>query len=101
MGSIMNLSNTGGGGRGSDKGDIVGDVILHGKKKYWSRGGNNHYHLGLAAGENTLEAQLVRVLSKSITEKNALDAHDFTDRYIKFMTTSGSHNDTYASTCHR
>mmetsp|Transcript_17736 Transcript_17736/g.30030 ORF Transcript_17736/g.30030 Transcript_17736/m.30030 type:complete len:91 (+) Transcript_17736:52-324(+) len=31
-GSIMNLSNTGGGGRGSDKGDIVGSVILHGKK---------------------------------------------------------------------
>ena len=27
-GSIMNLSNTGGGGRGSDKGDIIGDVIL-------------------------------------------------------------------------
>ncbi len=35
----MNLSNTGGGGRGSDKGDIIGDVILHGKKKYWLRGG--------------------------------------------------------------
>jgi hypothetical protein len=31
-GSIMNLSNTGGAGRGSDKGDIVGSVILHGKK---------------------------------------------------------------------
>jgi hypothetical protein len=35
----MNLSSTGGGGRGSDKGDIIGDVILHGKKKYWLRGG--------------------------------------------------------------
>lgn len=31
-GSIMSLSNTGGGGRGSDKGEIVGSVILHGKK---------------------------------------------------------------------
>jgi hypothetical protein len=30
-GSILNLSNTGGGGRGSDEGDIVGTVILHGK----------------------------------------------------------------------
>jgi ADP-ribosyl-[dinitrogen reductase] hydrolase len=43
----MNLSSTGGGGRGSDKGSIVGDVILHGKKKFWVRGGNYHYHHGL------------------------------------------------------
>ena len=32
IGSIMNLSSTSGGGRGNDKGNIVGDVILHGKK---------------------------------------------------------------------
>lgn len=25
----------------------------------------------------------------------------FLDEYVKFMTTAGSHNDTYASTCHR
>lgn len=49
-GSIMNLSNTGGGGRGSDQGDIIGSVINHDKKKYWGRGGNFHYHLGLDAG---------------------------------------------------
>lgn len=36
-GSIMSLSSTGGGGRGSDKGTIIGDVILHGKRKYWQR----------------------------------------------------------------
>jgi ADP-ribosyl-[dinitrogen reductase] hydrolase len=54
-GSIMNLSNTGGGGRGSDKGSIVGDVINHGKKKYWGRGLNYSYHCTLEAGENTLE----------------------------------------------
>jgi ADP-ribosyl-[dinitrogen reductase] hydrolase len=100
-GSIMNLSNTGGGGRGSDQGNIVGDIILHGKKKYWMRGGNFHYHLGLQAGENTLEAQLVRVLSKSIADRGVFDAKDFRDRYIQFMTTPGSHSDTYASTCHR
>lgn len=40
QGSIMSLSNTGGGGRGDNKGSIVGDVILHGKKKYWERGAN-------------------------------------------------------------
>lgn len=63
-GSIMNLSSTGGAGRGSDQGNIVGDVILHGKKKYWIKGQNNHYHLGLKAGENTLEAQLTRLITR-------------------------------------
>jgi len=51
----MNLSNTGGGGRGSDQGSIIGDVINHGKKQYWQKGSNFHYHYGLQAGENTLE----------------------------------------------
>jgi len=32
------LSNTGGGGRGGDVGEIIGTVINHGKKKYWGRG---------------------------------------------------------------
>ena len=44
--SIMSLSNTGGGGRGSYEGSIIGDVINHGKKKFWVRGGDFHYHLG-------------------------------------------------------
>jgi len=43
-GSIMNLSNTGGGGRGSDQGDIIGSIINHGKKKYWIKGNSYHYH---------------------------------------------------------
>ena len=46
-GSIMNLSNTGGGGRGSDKGEIIGSVINHGKKEFWGRGLNFHYHQSL------------------------------------------------------
>ena len=49
-GSIMSLSNTGGGGRGSNSGEIVGSVILHGKKKYWERGADWFYHRGMAAG---------------------------------------------------
>ena len=56
LGSLLNKSNTGGGGLGSDEGNIIGDVINHGKKKYWMAGGNYHYHVGLDAGENTLEA---------------------------------------------
>ena len=54
-GSIMTLSDTGGGGRGSSEGDIIGTVINHGKKKYWQRGGQYHYHCTLDKGETTLE----------------------------------------------
>jgi len=101
VGSIMNLSNTGGGGRGSDQGDIIGSVINHGKKQYWVRGGNYHYHLGLQAGENTLEAQLTRLLVRSITELRSFSVEGFLNSYVHFMQTPGSHNDTYASTAHR
>lgn len=100
-GSILNLSNTGGGGRGSDQGEIVGSVILHGKKKYWLKGGNYHYHLGLHAGENTLEAQLTRLLTRTITKTGTFSSEDFLQHYVEFMQTPGSHNDTYASTAHR
>jgi len=102
QGSIMNLSNTGGGGRGSDVGEIIGKVINHDKKKYWTRGGSYHYHCTLAKGENTLEAQLTRLVCKSITENGGrFKPDDLRKRYIDFMTTPGTHNDCYASTCHR
>lgn len=101
-GSIMALSNTGGGGRGSDAGTIVGDVILHGKRQFWRRGGNFHYHHGMRPGENTLEASLVRALTRCINDNGGkYDANRWRDEYIAFMTTPGTHNDTYASTCHR
>jgi ADP-ribosyl-[dinitrogen reductase] hydrolase len=108
-GSIMNLSNTGGGGRGSDQGDIVGSVILHGKKKFWLRGGNFHYHYGLEAGMNTLEAELCKVLSRSLTEQLASSkpltssqvADNFRERYMHYMQTPGLSTDTYAATAHR
>lgn len=100
--SIMQLSNTGGGGRGSDEGDVVGGVILHDKKPYWRRGGQFHYHQTLDAGENTLEAVLVREMIRSLTSTGGrFSAEDFRQRYIDLMTTPGTHNDTYASTCHR
>ena len=100
--SIMQLSNTGGGGRGSDEGDVVGGVILHDKKPYWRRGGQFHYHQTLDAGENTLEAVLAREMIRSLTSTGGrFSAEDFRRRYIDLMTTPGTHNDTYASTCHR
>lgn len=102
QGSIMNKSNTGGGGRGSDTGEIIGKVINHDKKKYWTPAGSYHYHCTLAKGENTLEAQLTRVVCRSVTENSGrFVADDLRKQYIKFMTTPGTHNDCYASTCHR
>ena len=97
----MNKSNTGGGGRGGYSGNIIGDVINHGKKKFWAKGQEVHYHIGLNAGENTLEASLTLMLANRIATLGHFDQDDFRDSYINFMRTPGSHNDTYASTCHR
>lgn len=98
----MNQSNTGGGGRGSDKGDIIGKVINHGKKQYWTAEGSFHYHCTLEAGENTLEAQLSRLVVRGISENQGDFAPEgIRKRCVDFMTTAGSHNDCYASTCHR
>ena len=97
----MSLSNTGGGGRGSDKGEIVGSVILHGKKQYWLKGGQYHYHHGMQAGENTLDAIITNVLLKDMIKNVGFKQPEFVSSYITFMTTPGSHNDAYAGTCHR
>lgn len=100
-GSIMSLSNTGGGGRGGFQGSIVGDVILKGKRQYWERGGNWFYHRGMSAGENTLEGIISRLITNVIVDKGAYDHDEVLDRYVKLMTTEGAHNDTYAGTGHR
>lgn len=101
-GSIMNLSSTGGGGRGSDSGEIVGKVINHGKKQYWTKNGQYHYHCTLASGENTLECQLVRQVMHTIASNGGeFDATKLRKSYMDFMTTPGTHNDCYVSTCHR
>eukprot|EP00617_Octactis_speculum_P013778 CAMPEP_0185747148 /NCGR_PEP_ID=MMETSP1174-20130828/5791_1 /TAXON_ID=35687 /ORGANISM="Dictyocha speculum, Strain CCMP1381" /LENGTH=208 /DNA_ID=CAMNT_0028422199 /DNA_START=21 /DNA_END=643 /DNA_ORIENTATION=+ len=104
-GSIMSKSNTDGAGRGSfnaGRPSIIGDYINHGKKKYWAPNQSYHYHATLKAGENTLEAQLVRVLMRSVVRSGgSFEPSAFREDYVEFMTREGSHNDTYASTCHR
>ena len=61
-----------------------------------------HYHCTLEAGQNTLEAQLVRVLMRGITANaGVFDPARFREDYVTFMQRPGSHNDCYASTCHR
>lgn len=101
-GSIMSKSNTGGGGRGGYKGDVIGDVIFHGKKKFWKPGADYHYHHLLRPGDNTLEGLLaVRAMEVTASNNGSFDPELICQDYITFMTTKDSHNDTYAGTCHR
>jgi len=106
-GSILNKSDPNGGGRmksGSknSKISIIGDVINHGKLSFWDPKQSYHYHATLQGGENTLEVSIARVLMKSIVKTGGtFDPDHFRKAYVSFMQTPGSHNDTYASTCHR
>eukprot|EP00934_Nitzschia_sp_Nitz4_P000323 Nitzschia sp. Nitz4//scaffold245_size28976//16934//18392//NITZ4_008073-RA/size28976-augustus-gene-0.1-mRNA-1//1//CDS//3329543884//323//frame0 len=109
-GSILNKSNLNGGGRATPSRNphtglvtsIVGDVINHGKKELWDPNKSIHYHATLLKGENTLEAQIARVLMKTMVNKHGnFDIQAFREAYKDFMTTPDSHNDTYVSTCHR
>ena len=98
--SIMNLANTAKAGRGSQEGDIVGNVILKGKKQHWGQA-NRHYHQGMQAGDNTLNLLCARVLLLSFNVKGYYDSTDFLQEYIRFMTEPDRHNDTYAESYHR
>ncbi len=55
----------------------------------------------MQAGENTLDTMIARLLIRSLTTEKTLDVEKYLDDYIDFMTTEGSHNDTYAGTAHR
>ena len=74
--------------------------ILHDQGRYWGQRGI-HYHQFLKAGENTLNVKLCRLLIESINHISTYDADDFLKRYIAFMTTPGTHKDTYIEECHR
>lgn len=105
--SIMSLHSTCAGGRGSQEKnrqmrEIVGDVILKGKRHFWGQP-HMHYHQGMQAGENTLNAHCARVLIRSITaNSDGYDTQRFLDDYIHFMTDNPpKHPDTYAESYHR
>jgi len=100
--SIMSKSNTGGGGRGSFKGDVIGNIIFHNKKQYWKPNADYHYHQGMSAGDNTLEALLLRRVLVQISKYNGeFNSKEILNDYVSFMTTPNTHNDTYCGTCHR
>ena len=98
--AIMSLSSTAGAGRGAQAGNVVGDVILKGKKQHWGPA-HRHYHQGMQAGENTLNALCARLVMRSLCRKRGHDTQDFLADYVQFMTAEGSHNDTYAESYHR
>ncbi|MBT8369967.1 MAG: ADP-ribosylglycohydrolase family protein [Deltaproteobacteria bacterium] len=74
--------------------------ILHDQAQYWGERGV-HYHQFLAAGENTLNVKICRLLVESLNNKGGYDANDFLNKYIAFMTTPNNHRDTYIEECHR
>ena len=98
--SIMSLSSTSRAGRGEQLGEVVGEVILKGTKHHWGPA-NRHYHQGMQAGENTLNALCARLVMRSMTRQKGHDTADFLSSYVDFMTAPDSHNDTYAESYHR
>lgn len=60
-----------------------------------------HYHQGMGAGDNTLNALCLRELARTIATERGYSPAAFLTAYVRFMTTPGSHDDTYAETFHR
>ncbi|XP_038050237.1 uncharacterized protein LOC119723584 isoform X2 [Patiria miniata] len=110
--SILTISAVGGAGRsgyGSGSDPVIGSVILHDKLKYWQSNQRSiHYHQGMKAGDSTLNA-LVAGLTAQTLASEYQDQQPMDDgaygaifaAYVKFMTTPGSHGDTYAESFHR
>lgn len=104
----MSLHSTRRGGRSgrdlgqSDSPEIIGAVILKGRQHLWGQA-NRHYHHGMQAGDNTLNAHCARVLLRSISESTGRYSRDhFLRSYIEFMTADPvRHRDTYAESYHR
>ena len=74
--------------------------ILHDQDRFWGRPGV-HYHQFLQAGENTLNLKLCTLLLNHLKKNGGYDADVYLADYIAFMTTPGSHGDTYVEEYHR
>lgn len=107
--SIMALHSTQQGGRGQQgagpatgRREVVGDIILKGKRQFWGQA-NMHYHQRLQAGDNTLNAHCTRLLMRTLTAAAGVyDAEEFLQAYVAFMTSAEpQHPDTYAESYHR
>ncbi len=119
--SIMSLHSTDAGGRrratskvphagqyGSSsknaydvEGEVVGDIILKGKRALWG-GSRTHYHHGLQAGDNTLNAYCARLMMRHLVDNRGYDKARWIEDYINFMMADpAQHPDTYAESYHR
>ncbi len=104
--SIMSLHSTKTGGRRAieDRGqsrEVVGEVILKGKREFWGQQGV-HYHHGMPAGENTLNAWCARELMSYLLKNDGYEVESWAQHYIDFMTSDPArHPDTYAESYHR
>jgi ADP-ribosylglycohydrolase len=106
--SIMSLHSKRKGGRQSSDTssnsatEVVGDIILKDKAQFWDTP-NVHYHQGMPAGENTLNAHCARLLMRCLTNSSeGYDRPAFVKAYIDFMTAQPpAHPDTYAESYHR
>ncbi|XP_061171755.1 uncharacterized protein LOC133181237 isoform X1 [Saccostrea echinata] len=110
--SILTISATGGSGRsgwGQKSKPIIGDIILHDKLKYWTSNDRTvHYHQGMKPGDNTLNLSMALKMLQTMQTadpKATMDPRELRgkvlEQYVKFMTSPGSHNDTYAESFHR
>ena len=55
-----------------------------------------HYHHGLTKGDNTLGANLMRVLMRSVIKTKDYDQVSFIEDFISYMTTPGLNKDPYS-----
>lgn len=104
-GAIMSLHSTRRGGRRragiEPERELIGDVILRGRRSGWERSGT-HYHHGMQAGENTLNAHCARWLIEDIATHGDYNSDRWLDTYIAKMTADPPvHPDTYAESYHR
>eukprot|EP01064_Diplonema_japonicum_P028137 TRINITY_DN4252_c0_g1_i1.p1 TRINITY_DN4252_c0_g1~~TRINITY_DN4252_c0_g1_i1.p1 ORF type:complete len:366 (+),score=69.87 TRINITY_DN4252_c0_g1_i1:51-1148(+) len=97
VGSYMSIAE-------ADK-DLVGKVILHGKTPCYEKGRGAHYHTGMQAGENTLDATIAMILMECVKSESGggytVHVEDFLSKYVDLFTTPAAHNDSYAATAHR
>jgi ADP-ribosylglycohydrolase len=68
--------------------------ILHDQAQYWGEKGI-HYHQFLEAGENTLNGQLAAELLEFVYRQNTYEPGPWLEHFVSFLTTPGSHRDTY------
>ncbi|MDQ7042458.1 MAG: ADP-ribosylglycohydrolase family protein [Sulfurimonas sp.] len=54
-----------------------------------------HYHHGLKAGENTLGANLIRVLMRSVIKEGGYKQEAFIEDFVSYLTTPGLNRDPY------